>query len=71
MLQRTCIVLISLFCSFSPLGRAVLNLTLPGQHPDPEAVVQEIHRYSVFPRLNNSVFLPLDLGHLFSSLAGR
>ena len=45
MLQRTCIVLISLLCSFSSLGRAMLNLTLPGQHPNPEAVVQEVHRY--------------------------
>ena len=45
MLQRTCIVLISLLFSFSPLGRAMLNLTLPGQHPNPEAVAQEVHRY--------------------------
>ncbi|XP_050243219.1 probable pectate lyase 12 [Quercus robur] len=44
MLPRTCIVLISLLCQFSPLGRAMLNLTLPGQHPNPEAVVQEVHR---------------------------
>ncbi|KAG7960364.1 hypothetical protein I3843_10G119700 [Carya illinoinensis] len=43
MLRRSCIVLISLLCSFAPLGKAVLNLTLPGQHPNPQAVVQEVH----------------------------
>ncbi|XP_041028768.1 probable pectate lyase 12 [Juglans microcarpa x Juglans regia] len=43
MLLRSCIVWISLLCSFSPLGRAMLNLTLPGQHPNPQAVVQEVH----------------------------
>ncbi|XP_010067210.2 probable pectate lyase 5 [Eucalyptus grandis] len=39
-----CIVLVSLTLS------AALNLTLPHQHPDPEAVVQDVHR-----RLNASL----------------
>lgn len=59
----------------------MLNLTLPGQHPNPEAVVQEVHWYiyiylcsetfgSVFLFLGAlffaySVFLPLDPGHFF------
>ncbi|XP_050379509.1 probable pectate lyase 12 [Argentina anserina] len=49
MLTRTCIVLISLLASFS-LAKAYLNLTLPGQHPNPEEVVQEVYR-----RVNASV----------------
>lgn len=44
MLQTTCILLMSLLGSFLPYGRAMLNLTLPGQHPDPEAVAREVHR---------------------------
>ncbi|KAF7818669.1 putative pectate lyase 12 [Senna tora] len=44
MLQTSCILLISFMASFLPLGGAMLNLTLPGQHPDPESVVQEVHR---------------------------
>ncbi|CAK9142991.1 unnamed protein product [Ilex paraguariensis] len=44
MLHWTCIVLISLLSTFSPSVSAMLNLTLPGQHPDPEAVVQDVHR---------------------------
>ncbi|KAK9921010.1 hypothetical protein M0R45_029542 [Rubus argutus] len=44
MLSRTCIVLFSLLTSFFPLGEAYLNLTLPGQHPNPDEVVQEVHR---------------------------
>ncbi|KAA8518697.1 hypothetical protein F0562_016529 [Nyssa sinensis] len=44
MLQRTCIVLISLLSSISPLASAVLNLTLPHQHPNPEAVAQDVQR---------------------------
>ncbi|KAM7526172.1 hypothetical protein LguiA_016074 [Lonicera macranthoides] len=44
MLHRTCIVLISLLTSFSPLSSATFNLTLPGQHPNPEAVVLDLQR---------------------------
>ncbi|CAL9026669.1 unnamed protein product [Prunus brigantina] len=44
MVPRTCIVLLFLLCSFSSLATAFLNLTLPGQHPNPEEVVQEVHR---------------------------
>ncbi|TKY52984.1 pectate lyase 12 [Spatholobus suberectus] len=44
MLQTTCILLFSLLASFLPHGTAMLNLTLPGQHPDPEAVAREVHR---------------------------
>ncbi|KAL5807389.1 hypothetical protein ACOSQ4_030122 [Xanthoceras sorbifolium] len=51
MLCRTCIVLFSIVSSFSPLcGALVLNLTLPGAHPSPELVAQEVHR-----RVNASV----------------
>ncbi|KAK3036380.1 hypothetical protein RJ639_032149 [Escallonia herrerae] len=51
MLLSSCIVLISVVCSFFLLGSsAMLNLTLPGQHPDPEAVVLDLHR-----RVNVSV----------------
>ncbi|GAV67646.1 Pec_lyase_C domain-containing protein [Cephalotus follicularis] len=39
----TCILLLCLFCSLSPLIKAApLNLTLPHQHPNPEAVVQDV-----------------------------
>ncbi|XP_031278825.1 probable pectate lyase 12 isoform X2 [Pistacia vera] len=44
MFRSTCIVLISLLSSFFPLGRAMLNLTFPTPHPNPEEVVQELHR---------------------------
>ncbi|XP_034692739.1 probable pectate lyase 12 [Vitis riparia] len=44
MLRRTCIVLISLLSSLSALATPMQNLTLLGQHPDPEAVVQEVQR---------------------------
>ena len=49
MFQTTCILLISLLGAFLPHGRAMLNLTLPGQHPDPEAVAREVHRYYLLP----------------------
>ncbi|KAM7526855.1 hypothetical protein LguiA_016757 [Lonicera macranthoides] len=45
-----CILLFCLFTSLSPVIRATLNLTLPHQHPNPEAVVQEVQR-----RLNVSI----------------
>jgi len=44
MFQTICILLI---ISFSQLGTAMLNLTLPGTHPDPDAVAHEVHRYSL------------------------
>ncbi|KAK2364201.1 pectate lyase [Trifolium repens] len=45
MFQTLCILLIIfVLSSFSPLGKAMLNLTLPGTHPDPEAVAHEVHR---------------------------
>ncbi|KAF4370972.1 hypothetical protein F8388_002865 [Cannabis sativa] len=46
MVQRTCIVVIIslILSSFSYLGAAYLNLTLPGQHPFPEQVVHDVHR---------------------------
>ncbi|KAK7392494.1 hypothetical protein VNO78_20934 [Psophocarpus tetragonolobus] len=44
MLQTTCILLWSVLASFLPHGTAMHNLTLPGQHPDPEAVAREVHR---------------------------
>ncbi|KAK7280517.1 hypothetical protein RJT34_25581 [Clitoria ternatea] len=44
MLPITCILLMCLLSSFSPPIKAVLNLTLPHQHPYPEAVVQELQR---------------------------
>ncbi|KAK6140186.1 hypothetical protein DH2020_026070 [Rehmannia glutinosa] len=40
-LSSTCIVLLLLVGSFSQLGFAMLNLTLPGQHPYPEDVAQD------------------------------
>ncbi|PON98649.1 Pectate lyase [Trema orientale] len=52
MLPTTCILLICLLSFLSPIVKATLslNLTLPHQHPDPEAVVQEVQR-----RVNVSV----------------
>ncbi|KAF8370213.1 hypothetical protein HHK36_031744 [Tetracentron sinense] len=50
MLPKTCILLICLLNSFSPLIHATLNLTLPHQHPNPDSVVLELQR-----RLNVSV----------------
>ncbi|KAI8563598.1 hypothetical protein RHMOL_Rhmol03G0121800 [Rhododendron molle] len=50
MLPHTCILFFCLLTSLSPLIRATLNLTLPHQHPNPEAVVQEVQR-----RLNESI----------------
>ncbi|GMP22534.1 hypothetical protein CsSME_00000513 [Camellia sinensis var. sinensis] len=47
---NTCIILFCLLTSLSPLIRATFNLTLPHQHPNPEAVVQEVQR-----RLNVSI----------------
>ncbi|PKI57629.1 hypothetical protein CRG98_021957 [Punica granatum] len=45
--RASCIVLVTLVgCCLSSLsgGTAMLNLTLPGQHTDPESVVQEVNR---------------------------
>ncbi|XP_073309995.1 probable pectate lyase 12 [Primulina huaijiensis] len=39
-----CIVLVFLVGAFSYQVSALLNLTLPGQHPDPESVAQDVHR---------------------------
>ncbi|CAI8614684.1 unnamed protein product [Vicia faba] len=43
---KTICILVTIFVlsSFSPLGIAMLNLTLPGTHPDPDAVAHEVHR---------------------------
>ncbi|KAM7463858.1 hypothetical protein LguiA_031979 [Lonicera macranthoides] len=50
MLLNTCILLFCILTSLSPVIRATFNLTLPHQHPKPEAVVQELQR-----RLNVSI----------------
>ncbi|XP_028753316.1 LOW QUALITY PROTEIN: probable pectate lyase 13 [Neltuma alba] len=39
-----CILFLCILSSFSPSIRASFNLTLPHQHPYPEAVVHEVHR---------------------------
>ncbi|KAJ4827178.1 hypothetical protein Tsubulata_050278 [Turnera subulata] len=44
MLHMIYIVLILLLGSCSPLGWAMLNLTFPTPHPNPEAVVEEVQR---------------------------
>ncbi|RHN82478.1 putative pectate lyase [Medicago truncatula] len=44
MLPMSCILLMSLLCSFLPQIKAFSNLTLPHQHPYPEAVVHELHQ---------------------------
>lgn len=47
MLSTTCILLICLSSFLSPIvvrATLSLNLTLPHQHPDPEAVVLEVQR---------------------------
>lgn len=44
MLLTTHIFLSSLFLFLSPIFTASSNLLLPHQHPDPEAVVQDVHR---------------------------
>jgi len=62
MFQTICILLIiSVLSSFSKLGTAMLNLTLPGTHPDPDAVAHEVHRYSLpcFFHLNVPTYIAL------------
>ncbi|KHN11447.1 Putative pectate lyase 12 [Glycine soja] len=44
MLHITCILLMCLLSSFSPPINALLNLTLPHQHPHPESVVHDLQR---------------------------
>ncbi|XP_047308410.1 probable pectate lyase 12 [Impatiens glandulifera] len=49
LLRRTCILLLSLFSSLLQTAAVEMaappfNLTLPGQHPDPESVVQDLQR---------------------------
>ncbi|GAB4836398.1 hypothetical protein Ancab_001309 [Ancistrocladus abbreviatus] len=44
MLPRCCILIICLLNTLSLPVYASVNLTLPHQHPDPEAVVKELHR---------------------------
>ncbi|MCE0481431.1 hypothetical protein HAX54_039192 [Datura stramonium] len=45
MFQRSCIVVFLILTSFFPFAFGIfLNLTLPGQHPDPEAVALEVNR---------------------------
>ncbi|KAK2401175.1 pectate lyase [Trifolium repens] len=44
MTQTTSIFLITFLSSFFTHGTSMLNLTLPGQHPDPESVALEVHR---------------------------
>lgn len=58
--SNTCIPLFCLLtCLFSGMSKATLNLTLPYQHPNPLAVVQEVQR-----RLNVSIYRRemLDIG---------
>ena len=43
----------------------MLNLTLPGQHPNPEAVVQDVQRYENPNGLSLSLSLTQFLGALF------
>ncbi|XP_030473810.2 probable pectate lyase 12 [Syzygium oleosum] len=50
LLRTSYIVLTWLLSSASPAKMAMLNLTLPGQHPDPESVVHDVHR-----RVNDSM----------------
>ncbi|XP_052187931.1 probable pectate lyase 12 isoform X2 [Diospyros lotus] len=50
MLPHSSILLLCILTSLSPPIRASLNLSLPLQHPNPEAVVQEVQR-----RLNVSI----------------
>uniref|UniRef100_A0A7C9CZP7 Pectate lyase n=1 Tax=Opuntia streptacantha TaxID=393608 RepID=A0A7C9CZP7_OPUST len=44
MVQWTCIVWGLVLCCVSSLCSGRVNLTLPGQHPDPEAVASQVHR---------------------------
>ncbi|GAB4854998.1 hypothetical protein Ancab_023585 [Ancistrocladus abbreviatus] len=44
LLPKFCILIFGLLSTLSLLVYASFNLTLPHQHPDPEAVVQELHR---------------------------
>ncbi|XP_073149194.1 probable pectate lyase 12 [Henckelia pumila] len=44
MTSSRCIVFVFLLGAFSCQVSALLNLTLPGQHPDPESVAQDVHR---------------------------
>ncbi|KAI4318858.1 hypothetical protein MLD38_032517 [Melastoma candidum] len=40
---RSCIVVLGVLSWVTTTSVAMLNLTLPGQHPDPEAVVRDVH----------------------------
>ncbi|CAN4121489.1 unnamed protein product [Withania somnifera] len=45
MFQRSCIAVFFILTSYLPFAFGIfLNLTLPGQHPDPEAVALEVNR---------------------------
>ncbi|KAK6929147.1 Pectate lyase [Dillenia turbinata] len=44
MTLNSCILLIGVLLSLSPLIKATLNLTIPHQHPYPEVVVQQVQR---------------------------
>ncbi|KAJ4978815.1 hypothetical protein NE237_009595 [Protea cynaroides] len=44
MLPETCIFLICFLLCFAPITEAFLNISLPHQHLNPEAVVQEVQR---------------------------
>ncbi|KAH6806029.1 Pectin lyase-like superfamily protein [Perilla frutescens var. frutescens] len=44
MVSRSCIVFVLVVASFSDRGSAMYNLTLPGQHPNPDHVALDVHR---------------------------
>ncbi|XP_008233253.1 PREDICTED: probable pectate lyase 5 [Prunus mume] len=71
MLPTTCILLICLLSSLSPLTKASsLNLTLPHQHPNPEAVAQEVQR-RVNASLSRRQMLSLELKEQQQCLIGN
>ncbi|XP_047981825.1 probable pectate lyase 12 [Salvia hispanica] len=51
MLTGSCIVFLLLVSSFPQRASAIYNLTLPGQHPNPDHVAQDLHR-----RVNGSIW---------------
>lgn len=68
MLLMNCIVPILLLSLFSPLGLAMLNLTFPNPHPNPEEVAQEVQRYNAaFILPGACTFLPLLAHKLIST----
>ncbi|KAJ6986780.1 hypothetical protein NC653_020117 [Populus alba x Populus x berolinensis] len=72
-LSNVCILLICHFASFIPfiIGTTAFNLTLPHQHPDPEAVAEDVKRQDLYIHLVLAHFMVLHHGRVNASLSRR